>query len=314
MWSPRPRAGAWAPGATPAAIPTASPSSRTACTGAPAFSSGPRCRTTSRTCPADFFNEITIDAAISEQVQSQDVNGDPVDGGPGSPHHRHRRRRVRRRAADHEPGLRTRQHLDRQAEQEALARAAAFGHRCRAVYVQRAGRKLLSLNYVIERDKFVPTDLTVLAERITAAASSRPPTRASRIRSSGACSATANCSASPTTRSRTSPAGHRHPIGGNAVVESVATIPSPDGDREELWLIVRRTINGVTRRYVEFFERPWEGEDQDGTGPMTRRTPFTSTQGSPTTASRRPPSPASATSRARPCRSSPMAPCSPTRP
>ena len=58
---------------------------------------------------------------------------------------------------------------------------------------------------------------------------------------------------------------HRHPIGGscataplaskgytNAVVECVSTIPSPDGTQDDLWLIVRRTINGVTRRYVEW--------------------------------------------------------------
>lgn len=58
---------------------------------------------------------------------------------------------------------------------------------------------------------------------------------------------------------------HNHPLGGscvnaplaakgytNAVVECVSTIPSPDGTQDDLWLIVRRTINGVTRRYVEY--------------------------------------------------------------
>jgi hypothetical protein len=58
---------------------------------------------------------------------------------------------------------------------------------------------------------------------------------------------------------------HNHPLGGscatsplaakgftNAVVECVSSIPSPDGTQDDLWLIVRRTINGVTRRYVEY--------------------------------------------------------------
>jgi hypothetical protein len=56
---------------------------------------------------------------------------------------------------------------------------------------------------------------------------------------------------------------HRHPIGGGGVVESVSVMQAAEGDRNELWLVVRRTINGVTRRYVEYMERPWrEGDPQ----------------------------------------------------
>jgi hypothetical protein len=43
---------------------------------------------------------------------------------------------------------------------------------------------------------------------------------------------------------------HTHPLGGtSAVVESVATIPGTGSD--EVWVLVRRTINGSTKRYVE---------------------------------------------------------------
>jgi hypothetical protein len=41
---------------------------------------------------------------------------------------------------------------------------------------------------------------------------------------------------------------------GNAVVESVCTIPSPNEDHDQTWVIVKRTINSATKRYVEFFE------------------------------------------------------------
>lgn len=51
-------------------------------------------------------------------------------------------------------------------------------------------------------------------------------------------------------------AWHRHTLSG--VVESVATIPSPDGSRDDLWVIVKRTINGVTRRYVEYMDEEWD--------------------------------------------------------
>lgn len=43
---------------------------------------------------------------------------------------------------------------------------------------------------------------------------------------------------------------HRHPVGGTSVtVESVAAIPG--SDRDEVWLSVKRTVNGGTVRYVE---------------------------------------------------------------
>jgi len=49
---------------------------------------------------------------------------------------------------------------------------------------------------------------------------------------------------------------------GDTVVESVAMIPTTD--RDEVWVIAKRTINGVTKRYVEFFEAAWEsGDDQE---------------------------------------------------
>ncbi|WP_448953072.1 hypothetical protein [Labrys neptuniae] len=42
---------------------------------------------------------------------------------------------------------------------------------------------------------------------------------------------------------------HRHVMGGSGFVESCGTIPGQS--RNEVWLIVRRTIGGVTRRYIE---------------------------------------------------------------
>ncbi|MCP4184234.1 MAG: hypothetical protein GY761_13120 [Hyphomicrobiales bacterium] len=41
-----------------------------------------------------------------------------------------------------------------------------------------------------------------------------------------------------------------------AIVESHCTVPSQSGDR--LWMIVNRTINGVTKRYVEYLAEPFE--------------------------------------------------------
>lgn len=56
---------------------------------------------------------------------------------------------------------------------------------------------------------------------------------------------------------------HRQPVGGNGAVESIGVMPAAEGDRSELWAVVRRTINGVTRRYVEYMDRAYrEGDTQ----------------------------------------------------
>lgn len=40
----------------------------------------------------------------------------------------------------------------------------------------------------------------------------------------------------------------------NGTVESVASIPHPDGDKDQVWLVTRRTINGATVRHIEYLE------------------------------------------------------------
>lgn len=213
----------------------------------------------------DFFGEITIDAAISEQVQSQDINEilwaeglDKLIIGTGG--------------GEFVVGPQTTQEaygpgnisVDKQSKQR-VSRVQPQVAGTSLVYGQRAGRKLLSLNYRLETDKFVSTDLAVLADRITrtgiiATAFQGEPNQIMWcvLKNGKLLGFTYNQEQDVT-------GWHRHPLGGAGVVESVASIPDPDGSREQLWLLVKRTINGSTRRYVEFFERPWEGADQDGT-------------------------------------------------
>ncbi len=58
---------------------------------------------------------------------------------------------------------------------------------------------------------------------------------------------------------------------GSPVAESVAVIPGADGtgqvfdssERDEIWVVVRRTINGSTRRYIEVLEQTFEGPDRN---------------------------------------------------
>lgn len=59
-------------------------------------------------------------------------------------------------------------------------------------------------------------------------------------------------------------AWHRHPLV-NGAVESVETMPAPDGASDDLWLIVRRVINGQTVRYIEYLNAPL-ADDADQAG------------------------------------------------
>jgi hypothetical protein len=54
---------------------------------------------------------------------------------------------------------------------------------------------------------------------------------------------------------------HRHPLGGSGAAEAVAVIPGVDGD--ELWAVIRRTINDETRRFVERLDPPFDGEGEE---------------------------------------------------
>jgi len=46
-------------------------------------------------------------------------------------------------------------------------------------------------------------------------------------------------------------------------VESVAVVPSPLPGYEDVYLIVKRTISGQTKRYIEVLERPFDGDIDD---------------------------------------------------
>lgn len=54
-------------------------------------------------------------------------------------------------------------------------------------------------------------------------------------------------------------AWHRHVYDG--VVESIACIPNPQTNSDQLWMIINRTINGQTVRYVEVMQAPFYPQD-----------------------------------------------------
>lgn len=131
------------------------------------------------------------------------------------------------------------------------------------LFIQRSGRKAREVSYDSLSYKYKGSDATVLAEHITRtgilqiAFGLEPNPVVWAVRADGLL-------VGYTWNAEQEVRGwHRHPIGGSGVVEAVGTMPAAEGDGSELWLVVRRTINGVTRRYVEYMNRAWrEGDTQ----------------------------------------------------
>lgn len=129
------------------------------------------------------------------------------------------------------------------------------------LFVQRAGRKIRAVTADYQSGSYSSVDLTVLAEHITAtgivdfAWQQEPDYVVWVVLSNGELiGLTYNAEQEVT-------GWHRHDVSG--IVEAVAVIPDPSGTRDDLWIIVNRTINGVTRRYIEYMHAPWAAEVED---------------------------------------------------
>lgn len=122
------------------------------------------------------------------------------------------------------------------------------------IYLHRFRRRLMGLRYNFESDAYEPSDLTLLAQHITgqgvsAWAWQESPERTFwLVRDDGVLLSLAYLP--------------RHDVVGwarhttDGAFESVACIPGAAGD--ELWTVVRRTIGGVTKRYVERLDPAFE--------------------------------------------------------
>lgn len=214
---------------------------------------------------ADFFGEVLADNAIARILAAQDVNdilwalgADKLLIGTGGGEF------VAGELTTSEPLGPANFEILPQSRRRARGVKPVFVGSA-ALYPQRAGRKLLALGYSFESDRYTSADLTVLADRVTRsgmialAYQGEPYSIVWAVRADG------KLIAFTYEQDQTVQGWARHPIGGNGIVESVSVGPTPDGGAEELWMIVRRTINGATHRYVEFMELPWEGADDDGT-------------------------------------------------
>jgi hypothetical protein len=124
------------------------------------------------------------------------------------------------------------------------------------LFVQRAKRKVLELQFNFDVDGYIAPDVALISEHITEngleelAYQHEPDSILWTRRGDG------QLACMTYKREEQVIGWSRQIIGGvfgtgDAVVESIASIPG-DLDEDQVWVAVKRTINGATKRYVEF--------------------------------------------------------------
>ncbi len=126
------------------------------------------------------------------------------------------------------------------------------------LFVQRAKRKVLELQFNFDVDGYVAPDVALISEHITEngldelAYQQEPDSVLWGRRGDG------QLACMTYKREEQVIGWSRQILGGVfgtgiAVVESIATIPG-DLDEDQVWVVVKRTVNGATKRYIEFIK------------------------------------------------------------
>lgn len=121
------------------------------------------------------------------------------------------------------------------------------------LFVQRAGRKVREYTYNFETDSYVAPNMNVLAEHITQGGVVDMTYQQEPFQIVWVPRADGTLLGMTYERAEDVVGWHRHDVGGE--VESVVALPHWDGDQDALWMIVKRTIDGGTVRYVEYLEK-----------------------------------------------------------
>jgi hypothetical protein len=132
------------------------------------------------------------------------------------------------------------------------------------LFVERAGHRIRDTRFSFEIDRYKAEDLTVLSEHIFDGSEITGDTEQEQreivdwayqqqrdsivwcVLSDGTTAALV------LNRERGVIAWAPQYFGGDAEVEAVQSIPSPDGRTDDAWFIVRRTVNGATQRSIEY--------------------------------------------------------------
>lgn len=129
------------------------------------------------------------------------------------------------------------------------------------LYVQRGGRSIREFAFVFESDGYKSPSMTQLASHIGVKEFKEIDYAAEPHSIVWARRADGSLVGLTYNREENVIGWHRHDLSG-AEVESVAVIPQADQLQDALWLSVKRTVNGQTRRYIERLTRFWDFDSE----------------------------------------------------
>lgn len=125
------------------------------------------------------------------------------------------------------------------------------------LYVAQGGKKIREL-VVGEQNRYVAPELTIFAEHMLKAGVKdwsfveKPDPTVWAVTNDGLVTVITY------DRDQKTLGFARHDFGG--VVENVAVVPGVEAGVDDVYLVVRRTIDGQTKRYLEVLERPFDGD------------------------------------------------------
>lgn len=124
------------------------------------------------------------------------------------------------------------------------------------LFLQRSGRKIRQFVFDFNTDGFLGPDLTVLAEHITVGGITQMDYQQELDSTLWLVRADGTLLSFTFIKEQNVLGWARHTSGQaeTDAFESVAVIPHPDGDRDQVWVSVKRTVNSVVTRFVEYFE------------------------------------------------------------
>lgn len=137
------------------------------------------------------------------------------------------------------------------------------------LFVQRTTRKLRELIYQFAYDTFTNVDISLVAEHLTKGGLKQTAVQFAPYQIVWIVRTDGTLVGMTYDRDQEVNGWHRHSLGGYSdaaqtqppLVESVACIPAPNTQRDEVWLVVNRYINGATVRTVERMAKVWEDGD-----------------------------------------------------
>jgi hypothetical protein len=140
------------------------------------------------------------------------------------------------------------------------------------LFIQRTGRKLREVLYQFAADSFQALDISLVSEHLTKGGIRQMAVQFAPQQIVWIGRVDGNLVGMTYDKDQEICGWHQHTLGGYsdaghllpAAVGSVSSNPAPGITRDEVWMVVKRYINGATVRSIEVMDKPWEdGDDLD---------------------------------------------------